>query len=168
MSNRPRPLGAPARLLHWLTAASVLGLMSSGWAIFNAAPFYPFEFPRSLALGGYLTPALRWHFAFMWVLVLSIPAQIALRLLAGRGGPALMPINPRSILREVDHMLRLRLSHIPGNYNHTQRLIYLGVMLLLIVAMVAVDLADGRRVFAPADSNPAAVRAHMERGGAAR
>lgn len=34
--------------------------------------------------------------------------------------------------------------------------------------MVAVDLADGRRVFAPADSNPAAVRAHVERGGAER
>lgn len=137
MSDRPRRIAPISRLLHWLTALSVLGLMSSGWAIYNAAPFYPFEFPRAVALGGYLTPALRWHFAFMWVLAVAVPAQIALRLLARRGGPALTPVRLRAVRGEIRQALRLRLSHAPGVYIHTQRLLYLGAMLLFVVVITS-------------------------------
>ena len=69
------------RLTHWLNAVAVVVLATSGWRIYNAAPFFPFELPRALTLGGWLGGALQWHFAAMWLLVangLLVGATIAL------------------------------------------------------------------------------------------
>ena len=35
------------RITHWLNAVAVLVLVTSGWRIYNASPFFPFEFPRA-------------------------------------------------------------------------------------------------------------------------
>ena len=50
------------RLTHWLNALAVVILVTSGWRIYNAAPFWPFQFPAGLTLGGWLGGALQ---AFM-------------------------------------------------------------------------------------------------------
>lgn len=133
----PRPFSSIARALHWLNAMCVLGLMSSGWAIYNADPFFGFEFPTAVALGGYLTPALRWHFFFMWGLVFGAIAQTTLRLLLRRGGPGLFPVQPRRILQEIVDFARFRLGHEAGVYIHTQRLLYLSVFALFITVILS-------------------------------
>lgn len=137
MSDIPAGFGRTARVLHWTVALSILGLMSSGWAIYNAAPFYGFEFPAVITLGGYLTPALRWHFAFMWVLALAVPLQIGLRLVARQGGPSLTPVQPARVMAEIFAALRMRLGHSAGVYIHTQRLLYLAASALFALAIVS-------------------------------
>jgi thiosulfate reductase cytochrome b subunit len=42
------------RLTHWLNALAVVILVTSGWRIYNAAPFFDFSFPGSITLGGWL------------------------------------------------------------------------------------------------------------------
>src|SRR5216684_210863 len=44
-------------------------MIGSGWEIYNASPLFPFVFPKSITLGGWLAGALLWHFAAMWLWV---------------------------------------------------------------------------------------------------
>lgn len=133
----PKPFSLLTRTLHWLNAVCVIGLAASGWAIYNAAPFYPFEFPTQLTLGGYLTPALRWHFFFMWGLLIALPCQLIVRIWLCHGGPSLAPIHLRSILVELQDILQFNLQHTSGLYNHTQRLLYLLAFVLLVLAVAS-------------------------------
>ena len=65
----------PVRLCHWLNTVSLFILIGSGLQIFRAFPsFGPkipqkdlIDWPRSLAIGGWLGGALQWHLTFMWV-----------------------------------------------------------------------------------------------------
>lgn len=125
------------RILHWINALAVLGLISSGWAIFNAAPFYDIAFPQEITLGGHLTEALRWHFALMWVFLATSAALLILRLLIRRGRIALLPVTPRGILKDLVAALRLRLAHDPGGYNQVQRAAYLAALLLSLLAVLS-------------------------------
>ncbi|GFE67023.1 cytochrome b/b6 domain-containing protein [Litoreibacter roseus] len=133
----PKAFSPLTRLLHWLNAVCVLGLTTSGWAIYNAAPFYPFEFPKEITLGGYLTPALRWHFLFMWGLMFGATLQIFLRVFLARGGPALSPIHSKILAEEFVDTLKLRLMHSAGIYVHTQRLLYLTVFALFVLVILS-------------------------------
>ncbi|MEM7547956.1 MAG: cytochrome b/b6 domain-containing protein [Pseudomonadota bacterium] len=137
MIDRSKPYSGIARLLHWMNAAATLGLISSGWAIYNAAAFYPFEFPVWAALGGYLTNALRWHFFFMWVFAAALAAMIGLRVFARRGGPRLWPVLPGALISDLRAALSFRLDHEVGIYNHIQRLLYLGVLALGCLSIVS-------------------------------
>ncbi|WP_299609766.1 cytochrome b/b6 domain-containing protein [uncultured Tateyamaria sp.] len=129
-----------ARTLHWANAIATLGLISSGWAIFNAAAFYPITFPSWATLGGYLTGALRWHFLFMWVFLCSVLGMVALRLIARRGGPRLFPISANGMIADLRATLALRLKHDAGAYNHIQRALYV-ITLLACVLSVASGMA---------------------------
>ena len=137
MSEIPQDFSALTRIIHWLNAISVLALISSGWAIYNAAPFYPFEFPKAVGLGGGLTGALRWHFAFMWVFAAATLSLIVIRVLARRGGPRILPLAPRGISNELHQVLRLRLRHEAGIYLNLQRMIYLGLLALFVAVMLS-------------------------------
>jgi hypothetical protein len=53
--------------MHWIGAISVLCMMLSGWAIYNASPSLPFTFPRWMTLGGWLAAGIAWHISVMWV-----------------------------------------------------------------------------------------------------
>lgn len=117
------------RLTHWLNALAVLLLASSGWRIYDAAPFFPFELPRAVALGGWLGGALAWHFAAMWLLLANGVLYLAINLLSGRLRRQFFPLSPRQLLADVAAALRGRLSHAdPRHYNMAQRAAYLFVM----------------------------------------
>lgn len=137
MSDHLRNFAGATRALHWLNAVSVLALILSGWAIYNAAPFYPIRFPAWLTLGGHLTEALRWHFLFMWTFGVSSLALIGLRIAAGRGGPPLWPVQSKCVRREIAAVLRLDLAHRAGEYIHCQRLLYLTVFGASVVAFLS-------------------------------
>ena len=137
MTEHPRNYSGLTRIVHWLNAFAILGLISSGWAIFNAAPFYPLQFPSWLALGGGLTGALRWHFALMWIFAACTGLLLTARVIAQAGGPALRPASLRQITRELKQIIRLNLAHDHGRYLHIQRFIYLGVIVLFIAAILS-------------------------------
>lgn len=129
--------GGWLRMLHWLTAASILLLLASGLSIYNAAPFYPVTFPDWLTIGGGLSGALLWHFAAMWVLLVSLVAYLVVRIALRRGGPALLPLQPSSLVQDARLALTLRLQHCDGAYNSIQRLFYLGIAAVMLIAVLS-------------------------------
>lgn len=129
--------GWPVRLMHGINAAAVLALIASGWEIYNAAPFYPLVFPARLTLGGGLTGALLWHFAFMWVLIANGAAYLAYRVALRRGYPALLPVSLRGLVSDARAAWRIRLGHGFGAYNQVQRTFYVGVCACLAVSVLS-------------------------------
>ncbi|TDF42207.1 hypothetical protein EYS14_05100 [Alteromonadaceae bacterium M269] len=127
------------RVVHGLNAIAVLGLISSGWAIYNAAPFLPFTFPVSISLGGYLTEALRWHFMLVWLFIITTTLFIVLRLspLSPYYGPSLFPISYKAIQRDLVQALTFKLKHKLGQYNHIQRFLYVTVLLSFSVLFLS-------------------------------
>lgn len=118
------------RISHWLNASAVLVLVASGWRIYDAAPFFPFEFPREITLGGWLGGALQWHFAAMWLLAANGLVYAVLNIASGRLASKFFPLSPRGLWRDTLAALRGQLSHAdPRHYNQVQRLAYLFVML---------------------------------------
>ena len=82
------------RITHWINALAVLVMIGSGWQIYNASPLFPFLFPRSITIGGWLAGALMWHFAAMWVLVINGIVYVTLGIVTGRFRRKLLPIYP--------------------------------------------------------------------------
>lgn len=124
------------RVTHWINAIAVLILVTSGWRIYNASPFFPFSIPSNITLGGWLAGALQWHFFAMWLLVINGISYLAINFFSGRLRRQFFPVSPRAFLHDMKAALKGKLSHVdPRNYNTVQRVAYLFVMLdiLLIV-----------------------------------
>ncbi|MGB9110696.1 MAG: cytochrome b/b6 domain-containing protein [Telluria sp.] len=126
------------RIAHWLNAAAVLVLVTSGWRIYDATGFLGFTIPPAWTLGGWLGGALAWHFAAMWLLVVNGCLYLATNLLSGRLRRQFLPIPPREVLRDLGAALRGRLSHAdPHRYNSVQRLAYVFVMIDSVVLVLS-------------------------------
>ena len=118
------------RITHWINAVAILVMIGSGWQIYNASPLFPFTFPRSITLGGWLAGAIMWHFAAMWVLVINGIIYVTLGIVTGRFRRKLLPIYPSEVIAAVKAALSGRLAHDDLSvYNAVQRLLYLGVIL---------------------------------------
>ncbi|VTU20803.1 Ni/Fe-hydrogenase, b-type cytochrome subunit [Variovorax sp. PBL-E5] len=118
------------RIAHWLNALAVLVLVTSGWRIYDASPFFPFEIPASITLGGWLGGALQWHFAAMWLLVANGVVYLVLNLVSGRLWRKFFPLSIAGIWHDAMAALKGQLSHAdPRRYNSVQRVAYLFVML---------------------------------------
>lgn len=126
------------RITHWLNALAVVVLVMSGWRIYNASPFFPFQIPASFTLGGWLGGALQWHFAAMWLLVFNGVVYLAMNLLSGRFARKFFPLAPRGVLHDALAAFKGKLSHAdPRQYNQVQKLAYLLVVLDLIVIVLS-------------------------------
>lgn len=126
------------RLTHWLNAAAVSVLVTSGWRIYDATGFLGVTIPPAVTLGGWLGGALAWHFAAMWLLVGNGLLYLVLNLASGRLRRRFFPIPPRQVWRDLAAALRGRLSHAdPRHYNSVQRLAYVFVMVDSIVLVVS-------------------------------
>jgi thiosulfate reductase cytochrome b subunit len=146
-AERPRIVIHPAwvRITHWINALAMLVMIGSGWEIYNASPLFPFTFPKSVTLGGWLAGALLWHFAAMWVLAINGLVYLALGFMTGRFRRKLWPIRARDVAADLKAALTFRLSHDDLSiYNSIQRLLYLGV----IVAGVVI-VASGLAIWKP-------------------
>jgi thiosulfate reductase cytochrome b subunit len=129
------------RITHWINVIAVLIMITSGWQIYNASPLFPFDFPQSITLGGWLAGALQWHFAGMWLFVLNGLVYLAYGITSGHFRRKLLPISPRAVLHDVGEALRGRLAHEDLSvYNAAQRSAYLALIIALVV-MVASGLA---------------------------
>jgi len=137
---------APARVLqpgwvratHWLNVVAVVPLAMSGWRIYDASPFFDFEIPRAITLGGWLGGAIQWHFAAMWLLVLNGLIWIVGNAVTGRWHERFWPLSPRAVFGDLLAFLRGKLSHDDlAHYNGVQRAAYVGVALDLVLIVLS-------------------------------
>lgn len=126
------------RATHWINAIAVLLLVSSGWRIYNASPFFDFSFPPDLTLGGWLGGALQWHFFAMWLLFLNGILYLAINLISGRLKTQFFPLSPRAFVRDLAAALKGKLAHAdPRQYNSVQKVAYLFVIADLILIVLS-------------------------------
>jgi thiosulfate reductase cytochrome b subunit len=132
--NATRPAHPVAiRVMHWIGVYAMGCMIFSGWEIYNASPSLPFLFPRWAGLGGWLGGALAWHLSAMWLLFADGIAYLAYGIASGHFRRDLRPPRPGEFWRDVWAALRFRLGHRLGHYNAVQRLLYVGVILVLLV-----------------------------------
>jgi thiosulfate reductase cytochrome b subunit len=127
----------PLRVMHWLNAVAIITLIGSGWQIYNASPFLPFTFPEWATIGEWLGGAIAWHLAAIWLLMLNGLTYLIWGFVSGHFRKKLWPVTPRAVLRDAGAALRFRLPHEVGVYNSVQRLLYLGVIALGILAVLS-------------------------------
>jgi thiosulfate reductase cytochrome b subunit len=130
--------------MHWVGVYAMGCMIFSGWVIYNASPSLPFVFPRWAGLGGWLGGALAWHLSAMWLLVLDGVAYLAYGLVSGHLQRDLRPPAPRDFFRDLGDALKFRLTHLLGHYNAVQRVLYDGVLLIVIV-----QVATGAAIWKP-------------------
>jgi thiosulfate reductase cytochrome b subunit len=157
------------RVTHWVSVVAITVMVGSGLRIFNAHPAfgrpgtrfccYPFEgkpIPAWLTFGGWLGGARHWHFAMMWVLVVTGIIYMSFVYLSGEWRD-LVP--RRGDLRDVVQMVRFYLflrKHHPhqGKNNALQKGAYfimpwIGVVIVLtgIAIWKPVQLAPLTTIF---------------------
>lgn len=141
----------PLRILHWINAVAILLMIGSGWTIYNGNPIFSWlKFPQLLSLGG--DPAIafkhhgdggfgggtEWHFAAMWLLMLSGIAYLIYGFATGRFRSKFLPIRPKEVVIELRKALRFNLSHADINvYNAVQKMLYIGVISAVIIQVAA-------------------------------
>ncbi|RKK01986.1 cytochrome b/b6 domain-containing protein [Pseudoroseomonas wenyumeiae] len=143
MTHDPEPIRFVAvhplvvRITHWLNAIAMVCMIMSGWQIYNASPLFPFTFPRWATLGGWLGGAIAWHLAAMWLLVANALVYFAYGLAGRHFLRAFLPLTPRLVWRDLLDALTFRLKHTVGAYNAVQRLAYVVVLLLGLLAVAS-------------------------------
>lgn len=133
------------RVTHWINAAAIFVMVTSGWRIYNASPLFDFKFPRDLTLGGWLGGALQWHFAAMWILALNGIVYLAYGFASGRFRKKLLPITVGGVLHDVRDAFRGKLAHDDLTvYNTAQRAAYVA-----IIVAIAVLVFSGLAIWKP-------------------
>ena len=126
------------RITHWINAVAVVIMIGSGWEIYNASPLFPFEFPKSITLGGWLAGALLWHFAAMWLFAVNGLVYVVLGILTGRFRRKLLPLHASEVVADTRLALRGKLPHDDlAVYNALQKLLYLGVIVAGVVVVLS-------------------------------
>jgi thiosulfate reductase cytochrome b subunit len=134
---RLHPLGV--RIMHWINAAGMIIMIMSGWKIYNDEVLFGFlHFPEEIVLGVWAQHALQWHFAFMWVLTVNGIIYLSYGILSGRFRRMLWPVRLRDVFSELVQALTFLLQHADlTRYNAVQRLLYAGVILVIIVQLIS-------------------------------
>jgi thiosulfate reductase cytochrome b subunit len=134
---KPRPAHPLiVRVMHWIGAFAIICMILSGWQIYNASPTLPFTFPQWMTLGGWLAGGIAWHLSALWLLVADGLAYLVYGIVSGHFRRHFLPIGPRAVGHDLAQALRLRLSHHLGHYNAVQRLLYAGVIVVVIFTML--------------------------------
>jgi thiosulfate reductase cytochrome b subunit len=141
LAASPRPVTIHPlwlRVTHWINALAVVIMIGSGWEIYNASPLFPFEFPRSITIGGWLAGALLWHFAAMWLLAVNGLLYLVLGIATGRFRRKLLPLRAGELAADTKLALRGALTHEDiAVYNALQKLFYLGVIVAGVVVVLS-------------------------------
>jgi len=127
----------PVRLCHWINLLVMIGMVMSGWGIYNADPLFNFTFPQSATLGGWLGGNIGWHLAVMWVLAANGLFYVLWGLFSGHFRQRFFPFTPTSVWHDFISALRFRLPHKSTQYNAVQKLMYGGVLLLGLLLVLS-------------------------------
>lgn len=127
----------PVRLCHWINLLVMIGMVMSGWGIYNADPIFGFTFPAITTLGGWLGGNIAWHLAVMWLLAANGLFYVLWGLFSGHFKRRFFPFTPKSVWHDFINALRFRLSHKSNQYNAVQKLMYVGVLLLGLLLVLS-------------------------------
>lgn len=141
----------PIRVMHWINALMILIMIGSGFKIYENQPIFSWiRFPGYLLIGGDpdtafkyngdagFGGALQWHFMAMWLVVLNGLAYLIYGVATGRLRRKMLPIRPAEVLEAIREALRFHLSHDDITlYNAVQKLLYVGIILVVIVQVMA-------------------------------
>jgi thiosulfate reductase cytochrome b subunit len=125
------------RAAHWLNAFAIGCMLMSGWAIYNASPLFGFKFPAWATVGGWLGGSIAWHFAAMWLLAANGLFYLAYGFASGHFRRHFLPLRAREVVRDAKLAATFRLPHKTGTYNAVQRLSYVGVIALGLLAVAS-------------------------------
>lgn len=124
--------------MHWLNALAMVLLIMSGWKIYNDEVLFGWlHFPDALTLGVWAQHGLQWHFFAMWILMVNGLIYLAYGFASGRFRRKLVPIRPAEVVAEVRKALAFKLAHDDiTHYNAVQKLLYVGVILVIVLQVV--------------------------------
>jgi thiosulfate reductase cytochrome b subunit len=127
------------RIMHWTNAFAMVIMIGSGWKIYNDEVLFGWlHFPEAITIGGEAQGALQWHFLGMWIFTLNFICYVIYGLVTGRFWRKLLPIWPRQVIADARAALRFHLSHDDiTKYNAIQRVLYVGIILVLIVQVIS-------------------------------
>jgi thiosulfate reductase cytochrome b subunit len=126
------------RITHWINALAILIMIGSGWQIYNGSPLFPFTFPPSITLGGWLAGGILWHLAGMWLLIVNGIVYVTLGFATGHLRRKLLPIRARDVAGDLAAAATGRLSHDDlTRYNAVQKLLYAGILLTGVVIVLS-------------------------------
>jgi thiosulfate reductase cytochrome b subunit len=123
------------RVTHWVNVVAMTCMVLSGWQIYDASPLFPFVFPPWMTLGGWLGGGIAWHLAAMWLLVANALVYFAYGVFGRHFMRSFVPLTPALVWRDLKEVLSFRLKHELGAYNAVQRLAYVVVLVLGVVAV---------------------------------
>jgi thiosulfate reductase cytochrome b subunit len=136
-ARRMHPL--PIRIMHWTNAIAMFIMIGSGWKIYNDEVLFGWlHFPEAITIGGEAQGALQWHFLGMWIFTLNLIGYIVYGLVTGRFWRKLLPVWPRQVIADIGAAMRFRLGHDDiTKYNAVQRVLYIGIILVMIVQIIS-------------------------------
>ena len=125
--------------MHWTNAVAMIIMIGSGWKIYNDEVLFGWlHFPEAITIGGEAQWALNWHFLAMWILAINGLVYLGYGLATGRFRRMLLPIRAREVIVAIRDALRLKLAHDDlTQYNAVQRLLYIGIILVIIVQVIS-------------------------------
>ncbi|HMK80324.1 MAG TPA: cytochrome b/b6 domain-containing protein [Xanthobacteraceae bacterium] len=138
--RHPRRLHPLAlRIMHWINAAMIIIMVLSGWEIYDDSVIFGWlHFPHWMTIGAGPEGAEQWHYAAMWILMLNGLCYLAYGVATGRFRRKFLPIWPSEVIATVRDALRFRLGHDDiTHYNAVQKLLYVGVIAVIIVQIVS-------------------------------
>jgi thiosulfate reductase cytochrome b subunit len=138
--SRLHPL--PLRIMHWINAAAMLVMITSGWGIYDDDVIIRgFHFNSFWRLGDWAAWSLNWHFAGMWFLILNGLVYLTYGLLSGRFREKLLPIQLKDIIHTIIDTLHFKIAHEDITvYNAVQKLLYV-IVIFAGIAQVVTGLA---------------------------
>ena len=128
--------------MHWINAAAMLVMITSGWGIYDDDVIIPgLHFGKWWRLGDWAAWSLNWHFAGMWFVFLNGAAYLAYGFFTGRFRERLLPIRLSDVRQTIVETLRFRIAHEDLTvYNAVQKCLYI-VVILAGVSQVVTGLA---------------------------
>src|ERR1700709_2409999 len=110
VTRRLHPI--PIRLMHWVNAAAMIVMITSGWGIYDDyVIIHGLHFPGWMRLGSWAAESLLWHFAGMWLLMLNGLAYLIYGFATGRLRERLLPITVSDVVQTVRDTLHLHIAH---------------------------------------------------------
>src|SRR5215467_6453963 len=132
------------RLCHWVNTVALLVMAGSGLQIFRAFPSFGakipekvlLNWPKSLAIGGWLGGALQWHLTFMWIYIGTGLVYLGYQVFSGNYKQVLFaPRDVRGVWPMVRHYFFFGSKPpLREPYNPLQKHAYTFVVILAILS----------------------------------
>ena len=121
----------PVRIMHWINAAVMMVMITSGWGIYDDdVIIHGLHFSGFWRLGDWAAWSLNWHLAGMWFFGINGLVYLIYGLVTGRFRERLLPIRRRDLIHTVIDTLHFKFAHDDLTvYNAVQKVLYIVVIL---------------------------------------